>query len=90
MSNSNGVSLLHVRQLRAIAQNLCILAKLHRDNYDHVVANALYTRALSVAQQIQTSGNDRDVLIARIRTEQQAGFDTLEKPALEKAQTVGG
>lgn len=90
MSNSNEVSLLHLRQLRAIARNLCILAKQHRDNNNHVVADALYIRALSVAQQIQTSGNDRNVLMARIRTEQQAGFDMLEKPTLEKAQKVGG
>jgi hypothetical protein len=88
MSNFNGVSLLHLRQLRAIAQNLCTLAKLHRDNNNHVVADALYTRALSVAEQI--SGNDRDVLIARIRTEQQAAFDMLEKSPLEKVQKVGG
>ena len=90
MNNSNEVSPLHLRQLRAIAQNLCILAKQHRDNNNHVVADALYARALSVAQQIQTSENDRNVLMARIRTEQQAGFDMLEKPTLEKAQKVGG
>ena len=88
MSNSNGVDPLRLRQLRAIALNLCTLAKLHRDNSNHMVADALYTRALWVVQQIQTPGND--LLIAQIRKEQQAGFDILEKPPLEKAQRVGG
>jgi len=50
MSNSNGVYPLRLRQLRAIAENLCMLADRHRDDHNYVVAYALYTRALSVAQ----------------------------------------
>jgi hypothetical protein len=50
MSNSNGVYPLRLRQLRAIAENLCMLADRHREDHNYVVAYALYTRALSVAQ----------------------------------------
>ena len=77
MNNSNGVYPLRLRQLRAITENLCMLADRHREDHDYVVAYALYTRALSVAEQIYTSDNDRNVLVARIRTDQQAAFDLL-------------
>jgi hypothetical protein len=96
MSNSNGVDPIHLRQLRAIAENLCTLANRHRENHNYVVAHALYGRALSVAQEIHTPENDGNVLVARIRTDQQAVFEMLrsgesglEKPPLEKAQKVG-
>jgi hypothetical protein len=96
MSNFNGVDPLRLRQLRAIAENLCMLANQHRENHNDVVADALYTRALSVAQQIRTPENDGNALVARIRAEQQAAFEIrragesgLEKPPLEKAQKVG-
>ena len=96
MSNSNGVDLLRLRQLRAIAENLCMLADQHRENHNYVVASALYTRALSVAQEIHNPENDGNVLVVRIRTEQQSVFEMLsagesgqEKPPLEKAQNVG-
>ena len=75
MSNFNGVDPLRLRQLRAIAENLCTLANQHRENHNYVVADALYTRALSVAQQIRTPENDGNALVARIRTEQQAAFE---------------
>jgi len=77
MNNSNGVYPLRLRQLRAIAENLCMLADRHREDHNYVVAYALYTRALSVAQQIHTPENDGNVLLARIRTDQQAAFDLL-------------
>ena len=53
----------------------------------YVVAYALYTRALSVAQQIHTPGNDGNVLVARVRTGQQAAFDLLRigESELEKS-----
>jgi len=96
MSNSNGVDPMHLRQLRAMVENLCTLANRHRDNRNYVVAHALYGRALSVAQEIHTSGNDGDVLVARIRADQQAVFEILrsgksglEGPPLQKAQKVG-
>ena len=77
MNNSNGVYPLRLRQLRAIAENLCMLADRHREDHNYVVAYALYTRALSVAQQIHTPENDGNILIARIRTDQHAAFDLL-------------
>ena len=77
MNNSNGVYPLRLRQLRAIAENLCMLADRHREDHNYVVAYALYTRALSVAQQIHTPENVGNVLVARIRTDQQAAFDLL-------------
>ncbi len=49
MSNTNGVEPLRIRQLRAIAENLCSLANLHRENYNYIIADALYVRTLSVA-----------------------------------------
>ena len=96
MRNSNGVDPIHLRQLRAIAENLCTLANRHRENHNYVVAHALYGRALSVAQEIHTPENEGNVLVTRIRTDQQAVFEMLrsgesglEKPPLEKAQKVG-
>ena len=96
MSNSNGVDPIHLRQLRAMAENLCTLANRHRDNHNYVVAHALSGRALSVAQEIHTPENDGNVLVSRIRTDQQAvlemlrsGESGLERPPLEKAQKVG-
>jgi hypothetical protein len=60
------------------------------------VAHALYGRALFVAQEIHTPENDGNVLVTRIRTNQQAVFEMLrsgesglEKPPLKKAQKVG-
>ncbi len=77
MNNSNEVYSLRLRQLRAIAENLCMLADRHREDHNYVVAYALYTRALSVAQQIHTPDNGGNALEARIWTEQQAAFDLL-------------
>ena len=87
MSDSSGAGPLRVRQLRAIAENLCMLANQHREDHNYVVAYALYTRALSVAQQIHTLGNDGNVLVARVRTGQQAAFDLLRigESELEKS-----
>lgn len=95
MSNSNGVDPIRVKQLRAIAENLCALAKRHRENHNYVVAHALYGRALSVAEEIHTPEKEENVLMTRIRTDQQAVFEllrageTVEKAPLEKAQNVG-
>ena len=74
MNNSNGVYPLRLRQLRAIAENLCMLADRHREDQHYAVAYALYTRALSIAH---TPENDGNALVARIRTDQQAAFDLL-------------
>src|SRR5712691_11235307 len=90
MSNSNGLDPIHLRQLRAMAENLCELASRHRENHNYVVAHALYGRALSVAQEIHTPENDGNNLATRIRADQQAVFELLrsgesglEKPPME-------
>ncbi len=75
MSSTNGVDPLRIRQLRAIAENLCSLANLHRENHNYVIADALYVRSLSVAEQIHISGNDKNMVGSRIRTEQQVVHD---------------
>jgi hypothetical protein len=77
MGHSDGVYPIRLRQLRAIAENLCMLADRHREDHNYVVAYALYTHALSVAQQIHIPEHDGNVLMARIRTDQQAAFDLL-------------
>ena len=96
MSNPNGVDPIHLRQLRAIAENLCTLANRHRENHNYIVAHALYGRALAVAQEIHIPEHDENVLATRIRTDQQAVFEMLrfgesglDKPPFEKAQKVG-
>jgi len=96
MSKSNGVDLNRVRQLRAMAENLCTLANQHRENHNYVVAHALYGRALTVAQEIHTPENDENALVTRIRKDQHAVFEMLrsgesnpESPPLEKAKEVG-
>ena len=96
MSNSNGIDPTRLRQLQAIAQNLCTLANRHRENHNYVVAHALYGRALSVAQEIHTPEKDGNSLVARIRADQQAVFELMrsvesgpEKPPLEKAKEAG-
>jgi hypothetical protein len=96
MSNSNGVDPMQLRQLRAMAENLCTQANHHSENQNYLVAYGLYGRALSVAQKIPRSEHDENVLVARIRTDQQAVFEMLrseesglKKTPLEKAQKVG-
>lgn len=75
MRNSNGVGPLRQRQLRAIAENLCMLADLHCENHNYVAAEALYVRALSVAQQSHTPNDDGSALLARIRAKQQQALE---------------
>ena len=94
--STDGKDSIRLRQLRAIAENLCTQANRHRDNNNYLVAHALYGRALSVALEIRTPEHDRDSLVTRIRTDQQAVFEMLrsgesgpEKLPLEKAQKVG-
>lgn len=96
MTNPNGMDPTRIRQLRAMAENLCFLANRHRENQNYVVAHALYGRALSVAQEIHTPDNEGSTLVTLIRKDQQAVFELLrsresglEKPPIEKAQKVG-
>ena len=94
--STDGMEPIRLRQLRAIAENLCTQANRHRDNNNYLVAYALYGRALCVAQEIPTPEHDTDSLVNRIRTDQQAVFEMLrsgesgpEKHPLEKVQKVG-
>jgi len=94
--STDGMDPIRLRQLRAIAENLCTQANRPRHNNNYLVADALYGRALSVALEIRTPEHDADSLITRIRTDQQAVFEMLrsgenclEKSPLEKAQKVG-
>ena len=96
MSNSHGLDPLRLRQLRAMAENLSSLANWHREHHNYVVADALYTRSLSITEQINSAGNDGDTLVARLRTGQQAAFEMLragesgpEKSQLGRVQEVG-
>ena len=50
MSNSKGIDTIHLRQLRAFAENLWLQANRHCKNQNYVVAHALYGRALEAAQ----------------------------------------
>jgi len=94
--STDGMDSIRLRQLRAIAENLCTQANRHRDNNNYVVAYTLYGRALCVSQEIRTPEHAEDPLVTRIRTDQQAVFEMLrsgenclEKSPLEKAQRVG-
>jgi hypothetical protein len=94
--STDGMDPIRLRQLRAIAENLCTQAKRHRDNNNYLVAHALYGRALCVAQEIRAPEHDTDSLVNRIRKDQQAVFEMLssresglDKSPLEKAQKVG-
>jgi len=96
MSNPNGMDPTRLRQLQAIAENLCTLANRHRENHNYVVAHALYGRALLIAREIHTPANEENDLVARIRKEQQVVFEMLrsgesnrENPPLQKAKEVG-
>ncbi len=94
--STNGMDSIRLRQLRAIAENLCTQANRHRDNNNYLVAYALYGRALCVVQEIRTPEHDTESLVTRIRKDQQAVFEMLrsgesglDKPPLEKVQKVG-
>ena len=94
--STNGMDPIRLRQLKAIAENLCTQANRHRDNNNYIVAYALYSRALDVAQEIHTPEHDTDSLVTRIRTCQQAVFEMvrsgekcLEESPLEKAEKAG-
>lgn len=69
-SSSSGRDTLGVRQLRAIAENLFTLANQHREHHNYLVAEALYSRAMSVAQRVETVDNGECALVNRIRAEQ--------------------
>ena len=93
--STDGMDSIRLRQLRAIAENLCKQANRHRDNNNYLAAYALYGRASCVAQEIRDSEHDTDSLVTR-RTDQQAVFEMLHsgencrgKSPLEKAQKIG-
>lgn len=98
MSNSKGIDTIHLRQLRAFAENLCLQANRHCENRNYVVAHALYGRALEAAQRIDTPEHKENgnALVTRIQKDRQAVYELLrraygspEKALLEKAQKIG-
>jgi hypothetical protein len=98
MSNSKGIDTIHLRQLRAFAENLCLQANRHSENQNYVVAHALYGRALEAAQRIDNPEHKENgnALVTRIQKDRQAVYELLsraygspEKALLEKAQKVG-
>ena len=79
MSNSNGTDRAHLRQLRAFAENLYLLANRHTERQSYVVAHALYGRALEAAQRTDNpehSENGR-ALVTRIQEDQQEVYELL-------------
>ena len=98
MSNRKGMDIVHLRQIRAFAENLYLQANRHRENHNYVVAHALYGRALEAAQRIDTPEHKENGsgLVTRIQKDRQTVYELLRlaegsagKPALEKAQKVG-
>jgi predicted metal-dependent hydrolase len=98
MSNSRGPDAIHVRQLRAFAENLYTLGNRHHENENYVVAHALYGRALEAAQRIDDPEHNENgtALVTRIQKDRQAVYEFLrhgdgspEKARLEKAKKVG-
>lgn len=98
MSNSKGLDTIHLRQLRAFAENLYLQANRHREHQNYVVAHALYGRALEAAQRIDNPEHNENgnALVTRIQEDRQAvdellrrGYGGAEKVPLGKAQKVG-
>lgn len=98
MSNANGTDRMRLLQLRALAENLYLLATRHRENGNYIVAHALYGRALATAQGVNTPEHKADgkELVTRIHKDQQAVFEMLRSgessskgALLEKAQKLG-
>jgi hypothetical protein len=79
MSNSNGTDRTHLRQLRAFAENLYLLASRHRERQSYVVAHALYGRALEAAQRTDNAEHSENgrALVTRIQGDQQAVYELL-------------
>lgn len=98
MSNAHGTDRMRQVQLLALAENLYTLAKRHHENGKHVVAHALYGRALEVAAgldgpELKESGS---ALRTKIKNDRQAVFEMLRLGdsglrcvPLEKAQKPG-
>jgi hypothetical protein len=69
MSNANRTDRMRQLQLRALAENLYLLANHHREHGNYIVAHALYGRALAtahgaIAQEHKENGS---ALVTRIR-----------------------
>ena len=95
-ASSNELDGLHRKQWMAFANNLYLLANRHRDNYDYVVADGLYCRALEALQKVAASEDGR-LLVARIRNDQQAisailrqREDGANRTESEELQAIGG
>ena len=97
MSKAIGTDRTRQLQLRALAENLHLLATHHRDNGNYIVAHALYGHALETAQAVDTPEYkvDGKVLTAKIQKDRQAVLEMLlsgesgsERSPLENAQKV--
>ena len=88
MSHTNGTDRMRRRQWRAVAENLCTLAKLRRENRNYVVAHALYDRALEIARRVDTPQDEENgsALVDRIQKDQQEVF---EMPRLSDIGALG-
>jgi hypothetical protein len=98
MSNAKGIDTIRLRQLGALAQNLCLQANQQRERQHYIVSHALYGRALEVAQKINHSESNQNgtSLVTRIQKERQAVYEllcrdhgSLEKALLATAHKVG-
>jgi hypothetical protein len=95
--HSSGIDPLRRQQWLALAGNLYLLGNLHCEIHDHVVAYALYSRALAAAEKVATLEDNGRGLVERIRKNQQAVSEILnggesrvevEQAESEELQTV--
>jgi hypothetical protein len=95
-STSNGIDRLRQQQWLAFAGNLFVLANLHREYHNYVVAHALYGHALAAAEKVAAIGDNGRCLVERIRKNQQAiseklygGERGVEQAPSEELQMAG-
>lgn len=95
LRNASGIDRLR-HQWLAFAGNLYLLANLHRDYHNYVVAYALYGHALAAAENIAALGDSGRSLITQIRRDLEAvseilrgGERDVEQASSEELETVG-
>jgi hypothetical protein len=92
--NASGIDRLR-HQWLAFAGNLYLLANLHRDYHNYVVAYALYGHALAAAENVAALGESGRSLITQIRKDLEAvseilrgGERDVEQASTEELETV--
>ena len=92
--NTSGMDRLR-HQWLAFAGNMYILANLHRDYHNYVVAYALYGHALAAAENVAALGDSGRSLITQIRKDLEAvsgilrgGERDVEQASTEELETV--